>query len=263
MKDLEGIGAVASAGVAAVGIVATLLLGRWALRGSQDAAQAGLAQAAATYQAALDQVRAQSHSEHQHWRRTLRREAYATLLQAVLAYSDHAEKVIGQGLRDARLVNDLIDEANALERDMGHKEFVVRLEGPDEVSGAAQSLISSAKGVMQVGGTLARSELARLLVADRADSHPQEVARVREITATYRTQGYWSLIGTDRMPTEAGAMLGELRRLLARIDVSSGYMGDLCVAISPSSYGDAVNVLTAAYAEFIAAARNALDGAAI
>lgn len=66
--------------------------------------KAAIRNAEATYRAAVDSAREQGLNEHRQWRRTMRREAYATLLQTVLSFNDHAEKVLTQGWQDARLL---------------------------------------------------------------------------------------------------------------------------------------------------------------
>ncbi|MFE0348892.1 hypothetical protein [Streptomyces griseoluteus] len=252
--DLEGIGAVAAAGAALIGVPVALVVGH-------RQAKAAIRTAEATYRAALDGAREQGLNEHRQWRRTVRREAYATLLQAVLTFNDHTEKLLAQGLTDASLVPDLVTASKPLAKDMTHKEFVVRLEGPGDVSTAARALIDATSVLMRVCRMAAVSQLARLLIDEQADEHPHEVERVRYITAAYRVEGYWSLIGTEEMPREAGAMLNELRALLNRIGVNPGYMPDLCVPQSPTEYGEAAEALSGAITEFIAAARLALDEA--
>ncbi|MFD8916082.1 hypothetical protein [Streptomyces sp. NPDC059575] len=246
--DLAGIGALVAAGAALIGVAV-----------NHKQVKAAIRNAEATYRAAIDGAREQGLNEHRQWRRTMRREAYATLLQAVLSFNDHAEKLLTQGFQDARLVLNLVAEAKPLAKDMTRKEFVVRLEGPEEVSTATRALIDAASAVMGVCRTEAMSEHVRLLIADQADAHPQEVERVRYITATYRVEGYWSLIGTEAMPREAGAMLAELRGLLDRIGVSRGFMPALCTRQSPTAYGDAAEALSDAITSFMATARAALD----
>lgn len=80
--DLQGIGALVAAGVAAVSVPATLLVGRWQKKAALQTARAATAQAEATYRAALDAVRAQGLNEYDQWRRGIQRDAYAALLQS-------------------------------------------------------------------------------------------------------------------------------------------------------------------------------------
>ncbi|MFE5028081.1 hypothetical protein ACFRAO_33420 [Streptomyces sp. NPDC056656] len=85
--DLEGIGAIAAAAVAALGVPAAVLVGRWqmraALRAAEETGRAGIAQAESTYRAALDAVRTEADAAHQQWRRGIRRDAYAGFLLAM------------------------------------------------------------------------------------------------------------------------------------------------------------------------------------
>ncbi|WP_406349829.1 hypothetical protein [Streptomyces sp. NBC_00658] len=246
--DLQGIGAVAAAGAALVSV----LVGHRQVKAAIQTAEA-------TYRSAVDAARTQGLNEHNQWRRTVRREVYAALLQAVLNHTDHAGKVFSQGAEDPRRAQEVFAASEPLATDMSHKKFVVRLEGPDEVSTAAQALITSAENLMDVCRVWAVSQRARSLLDDRAAAYPQEVERVREITAAFRVEGYWSLIGTPQMPDEANAMLGELRPLMRRIDVSLGYMSHLCTVQSATAYGDASHALDSAIGEFITEARMALD----
>ncbi|MEV8548177.1 hypothetical protein [Streptomyces sp. NPDC051572] len=250
MKDLEGIGAVASAGVAAVGIVATLLLGRWALRGTQDAAQAGQAQAAATYQAALDAVRAQSQSEHQQWRRGIRREAYAAFLQSVLTYTDSAHDDLrrASGMDETRAC---IADLRTLETAMSQRAWVVRLEGPDEVASAAMALQTSARILVIVYENHARQRAALNELTLRNGTHSQEVTRIWELIPL--AQSSWPSIGTAE--DTSTAVLTELRQLFTTCGLPLGLIVTLCEPHEPAS-GDLPFDETSR--DFIRAAREAL-----
>ncbi|MFF0337743.1 hypothetical protein ACFYUM_34785 [Streptomyces fimicarius] len=251
MKDLEGIGAVASAGVAAVGIVATLLLGRWALRGAQDAAHAGQAQAAATYQAALDAVQAQSQSDHQQWRRGIQREAYAAFLQSVLSYTDGARDDLrrASGMEETRAC---IAVMRALETDMSQRAWVVRLEGPDEVASAAMTLQTSAKILVIIEENHARRTAAMTDLNLRNRTHPQEVTRIWELIPVARS--FWRSIGTPE--DTSTAVLAELRDLFTACELSPGLISTLCEPHEPAS-GDHPS-FDEASRDFIRAAREVL-----
>ncbi|WP_436961417.1 hypothetical protein [Streptomyces sp. SudanB182_2057] len=139
MMDLQGVGAVAAAAVAVVGVLASLLIGRWqlraALRSAQATHQAGLAQAEATYTAALDAVRAQSDSVHDHWRRGVRREAWSSFLLASEAVTAHANEMLnGADADDVTL--------SAAWRDVKRAFVVLELEGPLVVIEAAAELMA-------------------------------------------------------------------------------------------------------------------------
>lgn len=138
--DLQGIGAVASAAVALIGIPAAVLVGRGqtkaAVRAAQLTADAGHVQAEATYSAALHAVRDQARAEHRQWRHTLRREAWAQFTSAVndvrTAADDLAHNT-GPNHEHARL-----DEASVTaERALAFTVSVVDLEGPPAIAEAA------------------------------------------------------------------------------------------------------------------------------
>ncbi|MFE4059360.1 hypothetical protein ACFXP3_24205 [Streptomyces sp. NPDC059096] len=131
--DLQGVAAVAAAVVAGVGIPSTLLISRWQLRAALKAADsthhAGLAQAEATYKAAVDAVRAQSDSAHDHWRRGVRREACSVFLLAAEEVTGLAEEMLdGSGVGQ-----DLVSTRRALKRAL----VVLELEGPGPLVEAA------------------------------------------------------------------------------------------------------------------------------
>ncbi|MGW1805771.1 hypothetical protein [Streptomyces sp. NPDC002078] len=73
--DLQGVGAITAAAVAAVSIPISALVGRWQMRGAVETAEA-------TYKAAVDAARNQAASTHAQWRRGVQRDAYAALLVA-------------------------------------------------------------------------------------------------------------------------------------------------------------------------------------
>jgi hypothetical protein len=171
--------------------------------------QAAMRQADATYRAALDSVRAQGLNDHAQWRRSIRRDAYAALLQAVLNYKEHASNVFSQGATDGHQVPDVIAASKPLAADMTNTNLVVRLEGPDEVSSAAQAVVDAVESLMQVCRNWANSTLTRILLDECQASHPQEVERIADLGASFRARNYWHLIGTSDMPNEADEILGE------------------------------------------------------
>lgn len=233
--DLEGIGALAAAAVAAVGIPTTLVLGRWqlrgALRGAEETARAGLAQADASYRAALDAVRAQGQNDHLQWRRGVQRDAYAAFLQSVLSYTDTARNNFGSGISRLEETRDRIAALKALETDMSHRAWVVRLEGPDEVAGAAITLQLSANLLVLVEQQHALRMAAMYEINDRARAHPHEVTRIWELVPV--AQGFWHTIGTPGMEDSSTDVLQELRDLFSTCEISGGLLATLCQPHEP------------------------------
>lgn len=129
--DLEGMGAMGAVFVAAVGIPATVLVGRWqmraALRSAEATSQAGISQAQATYRAALDQAAAQTTATHDQWRRGIRRDTWAAFLLSV-------EDAVSSG-HSARSGTD--EDLPALRRAVKTTLVVLELEGPPSVVAAA------------------------------------------------------------------------------------------------------------------------------
>jgi hypothetical protein len=156
--DLAGIGAIAAAGVAAVGIPAALLVGRWQLKGqlkgaeatqeasvraAEETARVGVAQAEATYRAALDAVRATAAANHDQWRRTVRRDAYVQLVLAAteverLSLPENESVTTTEAVKAAEAA---VDEA--LHR-VDTAYYVVRLESR-ELNDMALELVRSAQ----------------------------------------------------------------------------------------------------------------------
>lgn len=156
--DLAGIGAIAAAGVAAVGIPAALLVGRWQLKGqlkgaeatqeasvraAEEAARVGVAQAEATYRAALDAVRATAAANHGQWRRTVRRDAY---VQLVLAATEVERLSLPEN--ESATTTEAVKAAEAAVDEALHRVdtayYVVRLESR-ELNDMALELVRSAQ----------------------------------------------------------------------------------------------------------------------
>ncbi|MFB8402213.1 hypothetical protein [Streptomyces sp. NPDC055912] len=153
--DLQGIGAIAAAAIAAIGIPSALVIGRWqtraALQAAEATARAGLAQAESTYRAALDAVRAQGQDAYSQWRRSIRRDAYASLLmtshQLVTATSKITELPFGE-----RIINDerLSQRAAVAEASTALRgaHLAVMLEGPEKVAAACSEHVAACLRMM-------------------------------------------------------------------------------------------------------------------
>ncbi|WP_405906190.1 hypothetical protein OG742_10275 [Streptomyces sp. NBC_00828] len=253
--DLQGIGSVAAAAIALIGVSSTMVMGRWQLRAGLRAAdataRAGLAQADASYSAALDAVRAQGQIEHVQWRRGIQREAYASFLQAVLSHHDYAlnlEPSVEEEETRLRIAG-----LKPLAADMSHKGWVVRLEGPEEVASAARVLQTSAEvlAIMMQNHTRQRSAMEQ--VAARTNTHRQDANRAWELITI--AQGAWHTIGTPENSTVE--VLAELRQLFARLGLSTALIPALC---GPADDGPDLNLpsFDEASSAFLLAARAAL-----
>ncbi|MFE9701762.1 MULTISPECIES: hypothetical protein [unclassified Streptomyces] len=256
--DLQGIGALAAAAVACVGIPTTLVLGRWqlrgALRGAEETARAGLAQADASYRASLDGVRAQGQNEHQQWRRGVQRDAYAAFLQAVLSYTDTARSKFGGGVLQLEETQSRIAALKALETDMSHRAWVVRLEGPDKVTDATKILQISASLVVLTDQEYALRTAAMWEINSRSYAHPREVARIWELVPV--AQGFWLTIGTSAMEDSSTDVLQELRDLFSTCEIPRGILAILCQPHEPVP--ENITPFQHALNDFIRAASGAL-----
>ncbi|WP_422522277.1 hypothetical protein [Streptomyces sp. 5.8] len=149
--DLEGIGALSAAVVASIGIPASMLIGRWqmraALRAAEATSEAGLAQAASAYRAALDAVRAQANAAHLQWRRGIQREAYASFLLAANRVRELGERFAmdnGDGLSAETIRAGMVENGDALAT-LKAAQTVIELEGPDDVAAPAAGMTDAAQ----------------------------------------------------------------------------------------------------------------------
>ncbi|MFF7789941.1 hypothetical protein [Streptomyces sp. NPDC007991] len=144
--DLEGIGAMSAAAVAALGVPAAVLVGRWQMRGALRAAEetgrAGIAQAESTYRAALDAVRTEADAAHQQWRRGIRRDANAGFLLAMTRCVQAAETLPRGRLETSQVLSAAEDELIRAKNDLSAALWVVKLEGPPHIADGAGSVSS-------------------------------------------------------------------------------------------------------------------------
>ncbi|WP_157854362.1 hypothetical protein [Streptomyces griseofuscus] len=130
--DLQGVGAVAAAAVAALAVPAALVTGRWSTRGA-------LAQAEATYKAALET----SQNTDKQWRRSVRRDSYSTFLLASTQLHIKTERMMRTRPITATTLTTAFEELSRLRDELEAKLTVVELEGPDAVAEAARNLASA------------------------------------------------------------------------------------------------------------------------
>ncbi|MFD3978246.1 hypothetical protein ACFWR6_06635 [Streptomyces griseus] len=146
--DLQGVGALAAAGVAAASVPVVLIVGRWQLRATLNAADAarrvGNDQAQATYSAALDAVTAQATATHSQWRRGTKRDAYAALLLADHQLREITERLLSKITADRSGLDELMAEANRTKAAMRAAYVVVDLEGPSDLAATADSILTHA-----------------------------------------------------------------------------------------------------------------------
>ncbi|GGN77732.1 hypothetical protein GCM10011579_060260 [Streptomyces albiflavescens] len=184
--DLEGIGALSAAGVALIGIPATVLIGRWqmkaALRTAEATSEAGLAQAESSYRAALDAVRAETYATHMQWRRGIQREAYASFLLAAhrvvevgeRIVADNAEELPRESIRAGKIA---IDDALAT---LKAAQTIIELEGPDDVAAPAAGMTNAAQLMALYLGYQATFERAQGKLHRMLDDQPQPVSTPAE-----------------------------------------------------------------------------------
>lgn len=144
--DLEGVGAVSAAAVAALGLPAAVVVGRWQMRGALRAAEetgrAGIAQAESTYRAALDAVRTEADAAHLQWRRGIRRDAYAGFLLSMTRCVQAAEALPRGRLEESQVLSAAEDAVTQAKNDLSAALWVVKLEGPPVVADSAENVSS-------------------------------------------------------------------------------------------------------------------------
>ncbi|SDK48488.1 hypothetical protein [Streptomyces indicus] len=146
--DLQGVGAIAAAVVAAVGIPSALIIGRWqmqgAMRNAEETARAGIAQAEANYRAALDAVKTTAIETHRQWRRGIQRDAYATFL--IVAHQtredcERCELECEEDVSDGEFTALKINVRDHLKQ-LKEAQTIIELEGPDAVASAAAAMVN-------------------------------------------------------------------------------------------------------------------------
>lgn len=209
----------AAAGVAGAAVVTSLVGSRWALRGAlrgaEETARAGLAQADSSYRAALHTAREQAQNDHLQWRRGIQRDAYVAFLNAVLVYAEY-----GDSIPRATGQTDELDRrfaaSSALIADLKNKYLVVELEGPEEVSSAAKTLHEATLARVRDLEDWTRYTHAHALLDRERESHRAEYGRIRSLMPTARLiRG-----ATGEIPQEVTDALDEYRTLLASIGLS-------------------------------------------
>ncbi|MCX4791626.1 hypothetical protein OG369_37715 [Streptomyces sp. NBC_01221] len=286
--DLQGVGALAAAGVAAASVPVVLVVGRWQLRATLHAAEAaqraGNEQAQATYRAALDAVSAQAAASHGHWRHGTQRDAYAGFLLADHQAREAADQLITEVDADRSTLATLMAEVNRTKTALRAAYVVVDLEGPSDLAFTADSIVTHAFLVVEARQREAVMERAWQQLAEMSEGNwlPGSVADasrdrarafleclVRVQVAIYNG----SYEGDPRV--EPGGMDDEMAELtreayaaMSQVDQSLSHR-DRAVLLDMhyrgrptqrSDYGEWTAELERARNEFVRAARNELSG---
>ncbi|MGW1134142.1 hypothetical protein [Streptomyces griseoluteus] len=203
--DLEGIGAISAAAVAALGLPAAVVMGRWQMRGALQAAEetgrAGVAQAESTYRAALDAVRTEADAAHLQWRRGIRRDAYAGFLVAMTRCVQAAEALPRGRLETSQDLSTAEGELTRAKNDLSAALWVVKLEGPPVVA-------NSAEGVSSLTYELAQA-LARKAEFHRAASTLSHLSLSNPIAAELDAALTTLAVTVDETGYNAGSQTGE------------------------------------------------------
>ncbi|MGW7287932.1 hypothetical protein ACWGH4_20865 [Streptomyces sp. NPDC054847] len=223
--DLENVTAVGAAAVALLAALITLLVGWWQLRGALTQAGAASEGAFAQARAALEAVAATAVTNHDQWRRSLRRDAYVAFLLATAEVEgirypvDDVDDTTLQARRSA--AEEALNRARAA-------KYVLDLESPD-MSQVAESLLAAAGEYTRAARVVADYNRARLAMARiehdsgerlreplralhqlshvvRSSSDENEEERQRELVSAYDTARA-SLIRVERLTNEQRSAL--------------------------------------------------------
>ncbi|MEU1273487.1 hypothetical protein [Streptomyces sp. NPDC005799] len=280
--NLEGIGAISAAAVAAIGIPTALIVGRWQLKGAlrtaEEAGRVGIAQAESSYRGALDAVRTEANNAHSQWRRGIRRDAYAAFLVATTRAVQAASALPRERLSAAE---DLTTPQAALRiarNELNATFWVVKLEGPLEVSEVAGRVcvdIYRLLGVKEVDAEQDRAMyvLNSVILNEIPDTSVDEETRrtasralgkIRKLREAVRRHGYQRRrTSAESMPEEVAEIDEALRRELSSLDTLLS--SEQVRALLGYAFRDNPDPMTLDRAgnttiqEFIAAAQTALD----
>ncbi|GAA2326214.1 proline dehydrogenase [Streptomyces kunmingensis] len=146
---------------------------------------------AATLGAAMVTGRAQARSQHEHWRRQHRRDAYAHYLSALHDRDialDAAREVLRRDPVDLTEVDEKIAAFIALAREVHRATEVVILEGPASLSAVIERVTHTSRDLSQTvrqmvddarAGNSTRTAAASLLAAQREQALYQAVKDFR------------------------------------------------------------------------------------
>ncbi|MFB6556167.1 hypothetical protein [Streptomyces sp. NPDC056405] len=257
--DLQGVGAVGGAGVAAAGVIGAVLVGRWNLKAVNKTADAGMAQADASYRAALDAVQTQGENERLQWKRTVQRETYATFLNSLMTLTEHATELMRVDILDWAGFQQQATTHRPLEAEVRHKLLLVKLEGPEAVAAAAQRLHDRARERSDTMAENFRWHHAHRLIETKRASHSDQFRRVQQLLPEARAR--YSSLNTAEPDDPVMSVLSELRSLLAGMELPVYHLPALCQESPYESLGITRQNLDEQIEEFLTAAREAINPA--
>ncbi|MFG2774520.1 hypothetical protein [Streptomyces sp. NPDC048350] len=266
--DLEGVGAISAAAVAALGVSAAVIVGRWQMRGALGAAEetgrAGMAQAHSTYRAALDAVRTEAETAHVQWRRGIRRDAYAGFLLAMTRCVQAAEALPRGRLADVSAAEGELTRAR---NDLNAALWVVKLEGPPVVANGAEDVASltfelSDALMLKAESQRAASSLHHLRASDPVAAELD--AALMGLAVTVDETGYNAQPGAQETPPREVAdgvqRAWELYHQLSVPIEASGWVALLNEALSYSTDPEELNLrLSSTVERLLPMCRRALD----
>lgn len=270
--DLAGVGAISAAAVAALGVPAAVLVGRWqrrgALRAAEETGRAGIAQAQSTYKAALDAVRTEAEAAHLQWRRGIRRDAYAGFLLAMTRCVQAAEAVpTGQLADTSGDLSAAERELATAKNDLTASLWVVKLEGPPAVARSAEVVVSLAFELSDALEQKAESQRAASILQNLRETNSVAAeldAALMSLAVVVDETGYNTQPGPQEAPprevTDGVQKAWELYHQLSDAIETSGWVALLNEALSYSTDPSGLSPrLSSAVEQLLCVCRDALD----
>ncbi|MGW6286359.1 hypothetical protein [Streptomyces sp. NPDC055107] len=282
--DLQGVGALAAAGVAAASAPVVLIVGRWQLRATLRAAEAaqraGIEQAQATYRAALDAVGAQAAASLDQWRRGTQREAYSAFLLAAHQIDDASGRLVAESSTEPSTLTAHQAEIGRARTALSAAYVVVDLEGSNELAVTARSIVNCSFMIATAREREAVMERARRRLAelsqrrwlggveavsrDRARSLEDALDRVRRAAFPHQGDPRRGRL-TGELLAAAEAAHAAMSRLEQQIDSEDREaLLDLYFTGRPrtqADYAECQSALEQARREFVLMARGQLGSA--
>jgi hypothetical protein len=269
--DLEGVGAISAAAVAALGLPAAVVVGRWQMRGALRAAEetgrAGVAQAESTYRAAVDAVRTEADAAHLQWRRGIRCDAYAGFLLAMTGCVQAAEALPRGRLETSQVLSTAEGGLTQAKHDLSAALWVVKLEGPPAVADAAEGVsalsfelaqaLARKAEVHRAGSTLHHLSLSNPIAAELD-------AALMALAVTVDETGYNAVPRPgETPPPEVTEGVERARELHSRLSEDIGTYEGVALLNEALSYLTDPEVLnrqlSSAVEQFLSACRQTLD----
>ncbi|MEW2401477.1 hypothetical protein [Streptomyces sp. NPDC046862] len=141
--------------------------------------------------------RYQSRSQHAHWRRQVRRDAYAAFLDSIARFNEWRRSYRERTLLGEAMPEGSADRLRELIRSIERALFIVELEGPPEVAARADTVMRS---IADWQASVIVSELRAARGAPPRDDVPSSAAmhhQVNQSVASFKAEARAALDAPD------------------------------------------------------------------